>query len=318
MIEIQKDNHQNNIEDGIELMELFHILFNKKWIIFSITAFTSIAGIIYSLSLPNIYESRAILAPVDSSNSISSALRSYSGIAGLAGINIAQGSDEGNSKKAIQKLNSLSFFENNIIRNIFLPNLMAVKSWDSKTNSVVYDKNIYIKESNTWKRETSEFKTQIPSSQESFKAFQAKHLNISEDISTGFLTLSIKHQSPVIAKKWAELMINEVNSFYRKKDKLASEKAVSYLNQQISGTALSEIKIVMAELLQEETKKLTLIEANEYYVFDYIDPPAIMEQKSGPNRLLICVTFALFGGILSILLVFIQHYFFKRTFVGIK
>jgi hypothetical protein len=49
-------------------------------------------------------------------------------------------------------------------------------------------------------------------------------------------------------------------------------------------TSLSEIKQVLAQLLQEETKKLTLIEANQSYVFDYIDPPAVMEKKSEPKR----------------------------------
>ena len=43
-------------------------------------------------------------------------------------------------------------------------------------------------------------------------------------------------------------------------------------------TTLAEIKQVLAQLLQEETKKLTLIEANESYVFEYIDPPAVMNK----------------------------------------
>jgi LPS O-antigen subunit length determinant protein (WzzB/FepE family) len=77
-------------------------------------------------------------------------------------------------------------------------------------------------------------------------------------------------------------------------------------------TGLSEIKQVMAELLQEETKKLTLIEANQFYVFDYIDPPAVMEQKSDPNRTLICILSAILGGMLSIILVLIKHYAFKE------
>ena len=63
-------------------------------------------------------------------------------------------------------------------------------------------------------------------------------------------------------------------------------------------TGLSEIKQVLAQLLQEETKKLTLIEANQYYVFDYIDPPAVMEEKSEPKRALICIFMVLIlGGI---------------------
>ena len=144
------------------------------------------------------------------------------------------------------------------------------------------------------------------------RVFTTEHLNLSEDKKSGFITLSIKHQSPFIAKQWVELIVNEVNAFYRQKDKSESEKAVSYLNQQISITRLSEIKQVIAQLLQEETKKLTLIEANQYYVFDYIDPPAVMEQKSEPKRSLICILSALLGGILSILLVLIRHYAFSE------
>ena len=108
------------------------------------------------------------------------------------------------------------------------------------------------------------------------------------------------------------MVVNEVNAFYRQKDKSESEKAVNYLNQQISTTDLSEIKQVLAQLLQEETKKLTLIEANQYYVFDYIDPPAVMEKKSKPKRAVICILFALLGGMLSIFLVLIKHYKVKQ------
>ena len=185
---------------------------------------------------------------------------------------------------------------------------MAVKSWNSKTNTLTFDDSIYDTNSNTWIRDYSYPQQQIPSAQESFEVFKTAHLSLSEDKKSGFISLSIRHQSPFVAKHWVELVINEVNAFYRQKDKSESEKAVSYLNQQISITGLSEIKQVIAQLLQEETKKLTLIEANQYYVFDYIDPPAAMELKSEPKRALICILSALLGGLLSALLVLIRHY----------
>ena len=312
MQEVHSNKHPNDFDDEIDLRELFYVLLEGKWIIVSLTAFVSIVGVIYSLSLPNIYESKAMLVPVNSSSGISGALGSYSGLAGLAGISLPSGGDEGNSEKAIQKISSLSFFENNILTNIYLPDLMAVKSWNSKTNTLTFDESIYDTNSNTWIRDFSYPQQQIPSAQESFKVFKTANLSLSEDKKSGFITLSIKHQSPFIAKQWAELVINEVNAFYRQKDKSESEKAVSYLNQQISITGLSEIKQVIAQLLQEETKKLTLIEANQYYVFDYIDPPAVMEQKSEPKRALICILSALLGGMLSILLVLIRHYAIKQ------
>ena len=306
MQEENSNKHSNDL-DVIDLREHVHVLWEGKWIIETLTDCALIFEVINSLSLPNIYESKAILVPVNSSSSISGALRSYSGLAGLAGIRLPSGGDEGNSAKAIQKIRSLSFFENNILTNIHLPDLMAFKSWNSETNSLSYNENIYNTSTNTWIVDDSDPMQKIPSAQRSFQAFKSK-LNLIIDNKTGFITLSIQHQSPFLAKQWTELVVNEVNSFYRQKDKLESEKAVTYLNQQISMTSLSEIKQVLAQLLQEETKKLTLIEANQFYVFDYIDPPAVMEEKSAPTRSTICIIIALLGGILSTLLVLFRHY----------
>ena len=250
--------------------------------------------------------------PVNSSGSISGALSSYSGLAGLAGIRIPSANDEGNTAQAIEKISSLSFFEKNVLTNINLPDLMAVKSWNPISNSLSYDNKIYDSKKDAWVRDYSYPQQQIPSSQESYQVFKTKHLSLIEDKKSGFIILSIKHQSPFIAKQWSELVVNEINSFYRQKDKSESEKAVSYLNKQIAKTSLSEIKVVLAQLLQEETKKLTLIEANKFYVFDFIDPPAVMEKKSEPDRLLICILSALLGIILGILLVLIRHYVYSE------
>ena len=257
MQETHNREHHKDFSDEIDLRELFYALWQGKWIIFSLTTFISIVGVVYSLYLPNIYKSNALLVPVNPSSGISGALGNYSGLAGLAGIRLPSGDDEGNSAKAIKKISSLSFFENNILKNIYLPDLMAVKYWDSNKNIMQYDKNLFDPNSNNWVRDFSHPRQQIPSAQESFKVFKTKHLSINEDKKSGFITISIKHQSPFLAKQWVELVVNEVNNFYRQKDKLESETAVKYLNQQISMTSLSEIKEVLAQLLQEETKKLT-------------------------------------------------------------
>ena len=313
MQEIKDKKHSIDFDDEIDLRELFKALSDGKWLILALTTLVSIFGVIYSLYLPNIYKSEAILVPVTPSNNISGALGSYGGIAGLAGISLSSGDDEGNSVKALKKIGSLSFFENNILQNIFLPDLMAVKYWDVEKNIVVYDDSIYQRTSNTWVRDVSYPKKQIPTAQESFEVFTDKHLYISQDQKTGFITLSIRHQSPFIARQWVELIINEVNNFYRQKDKAESEKAVNYLNQQIEITGLTQIKQVIAELLQEETQKLTLIEANQYYVFDYIDPPAVMERKSEPKRSIIIIIITLLGAVIGVFFVLLKHYVFKKS-----
>ena len=315
MQEIHSNTQPNYYDDKIDLQELFGILLHGKWIILSVTSFISIIGVIYSLLLPNIYESRALLAPANSSGSISNALRGSAGIARIPMINLPSNGESSNSRQAIVKVSSLSFFEKDILPNIFLPDLMALKSWDSKRNNLVYDNDIYDKSSNAWIKTSPNLIEKIPTPQESFKKFKGTHLNVKEDEKTGFVTISIKHQSPFIAKEWTDLIVKQINSFYRKKDKAESEKAVNYLNQKIAITNLSEVKQSIAELLQEETQKLTLIEANEFYVFDYIDNPAVMEKKSEPIRVLIINIFILLGAVLGVFIVLIKHYFFNEKLV---
>lgn len=295
----------NNEE--IDLNDFFNMLFHGKWIIISITLLASIASVYFSLKLPNIYQSKALLVPVESSSRNAAALGSYSGLASLAGVNLPAVSSEDNYVKALEKLVTLSFFENNILQGIFLPNLMALKSWDRNMNVLIYDEDIYDKEKDSWIRDYSFPQKQVPSPQESFVKFKGEHLNLIKDEKTGVISLSIKHKSPHIAKKWTELYVNEINSFYRQKDKLEAQKSITYLNNQIAKTNLSEIKQVMAELLQQEIQKLTLVEASEFYVFEYIDHPVVMENKYSPNRALICILGALIGGIISILVVLIRH-----------
>ena len=311
MQEVDNNKYPNDLNDEIDLQELFYLLLQGKWIIISVTALFSTIGVIYSLSLPNMYESKTLLAPV-SSSSMSQSFQSYGSLASLAGISIPSG--DGETQKAISRLGSLSFFENNIITNIFLPDLMAYKSWNFIINEAVYDEDIYDKESNTWVRDYSYPSKKIPSNQESFRVFKNRHFNLSEDQKNGFVTISISHQSPFIAKNWVEILVTEINNYHKSKDKLASEKAIDYLNEQILKTNLSEIKMVIAELLKKETQTLALIEANQYYVYEYIDRPSVPELKSAPDRALISILAALFGGMLSIFFVSIRHYtFLKKT-----
>lgn len=290
-------------ENEIDFRKLFEVIWGGKWIVLTITSFFILAAIIHSISLPNIYKSTALLSPVDQQNSINNTMRSYGGLATLAGINIPTQSNASNSIKAIDKVNSLSFFSDNILPNIFLPNLMAVKSWDSISNTIYYDASIYNESTKKWIRNSK-----IPTVQESFNVFKNKHLEISEDKNTGFITISVKHQSPHVAKTWVDLIVKEINYFFRAKDKVEATAAIDYLNIQIAQTSFTEIKEVIAQLLQQKTQLLTLIEVSDFYVFEYIDPPAVMESKSEPNRLLMCILSALIGITLGIVTVLIRDY----------
>lgn len=300
-----------NDSDEIDLKRLFEILWEGKNIIIGFILIFSIAAVLYSLSLPNIYQSSALLSPVSKNNSNQS-LQGVGGLASLAGIDINQ-SAGGKEAEAIKKLNTLSFFTDSIYPFIYLPDLMAIESWDPSSNTISYKNNLYNHKTKEWVRSFQYPKSQVPSPQESFKIFKQKHYNVSADASTGFVVISVKHQSPFVAKEWTKLIVNQVNDFFRAKDKKEAQAAMNFLNSQIAQTTHTEIKQVIAALLQQKMQQMTLIEANEFYVFSYLDPPKIMEEKIAPVRSSISILGSVIGLFLGAIFVIVRQYFRKTN-----
>ena len=99
----------DNLEDEIDLAEIFNIFWNKKKVIFIITSVFAIFSIGFSLSLPNIYTSKSLLIPVSSKDNLTSQLSSYSSFANLAGINLPK-ENISKSKEALERIKSFDFF----------------------------------------------------------------------------------------------------------------------------------------------------------------------------------------------------------------
>lgn len=106
------NNNQAHLEeDEIDLKELFFVLWNNRLKIILITGSISIASIIYSLSLPNIYKSQAIIASASSSSgNLSSMVSQYSGIADIAGISLPSQGGSDKFAMGMEVIKSLGFF----------------------------------------------------------------------------------------------------------------------------------------------------------------------------------------------------------------
>ena len=289
-----KKQFENDLVNFKALLNEFN---NVKFHIAIVSFIFFITFLFYSISLPDIYTSKSTLVPVEKDSQSSSALQSYSGLASLAGINLPENAFS-QSIEATEKLQSFEFFRKNFLPNIFLPNLIAVSKWDRKTNNIIYDSNIYDYENNLWTRKVKFPQEASPSEQEAYEYFQ-EIFNLSSDSDTGFLTLEIKHPSPIISKSWNNLIITEINREYRESDKIMASSSIKYLIDQISSTNYAEIKQVLSQLIQNETQKLMLVEINEEYVFKILDSPVAPEEKSSPSRTLISLLGLFLGFFIS-------------------
>lgn len=299
----------------INFRDFLLLIWKKRLLIFILVFFSIIAGVIYSLSLPNYYHSKALLIPSDNSQNGTNILNQYGGLASLAGISMPNSSQKNKTDEAIVTIKSFDFFSKSILPSINLEDLLAVEQWNMNENSLKYNEDIFNPSERKWIREVSPPYTAIPSDQEAYEKFSSI-MKISKEKNTPFVKLSIKHMSPYVAKEWTDLIINQINMMMRDKDKIKALKSIEFLNSQSSKISYDELKDVLSILLQEQIKSLMLIEANDYYIFDVIDSPIVPEKKSEPARLEIVMLFVLIGAFLSILFVLFNHYtkiFFRET-----
>ena len=110
-------------------------------------------SIFYSLSLPNIYTSSAIVVISENSSSGSSIpgiVSRFAGLADIAGINLPNYSKGKNSYAIEAEIKSEAFFKRLISAENILPSLMAAKSYDPISGEIIFDSEIYNASNDTW------------------------------------------------------------------------------------------------------------------------------------------------------------------------
>jgi uncharacterized protein involved in exopolysaccharide biosynthesis len=286
-------------DDEIDLFELVQNLWEDKWLISAITGFAAVTSVIVALALPNIYQASTLLKPQGAEGAMGGLARQYGGLASLAGISLPSGDGQSKTQLALEVLKSKKFAYEFATRHEILPALFAPDRFDWETGSLSLDDDVYDPAEGGWVREVDPPRTSAPSPEEVHELW-GETVSVSEDKDSGFVSLSLKHRSPIYAKEWVDLLIVDLNEALRAQDLAESERAVAYLEGQLKQTNVAEIRELLAGLLRShmESRMMATVEPN--YAFSVIDPPTVPELKSEPKRALICVLGTLLGGMLGV------------------
>ena len=247
-----------------------------------------------------------VLASTSGSNEMSQ----ISGLASLAGISLPQSKGPDKVNMGIEIIQSLSFFENFSSKYDLLPSLLAAKKWDRNKNVLEYDESLFDSNKFEWVNEKILSRDNKFSIQKAHKKFLGS-LNIEDDLSTGLYRISFEHISPFIAEKCLKNLIIEINEMSRIEDIKVAEKSISFLENQINQTSLLEIKSSLNTLIERQLEKITIakVHLSTYSKFFLLHS---LQKKGQTARTMICLIFAIFGFILSLLYVISRKYFFKQ------
>ena len=283
--------------EQIDLLEVISLIWLKKSLIILIVFVCSVAGIIYSINLPNVYQSRALLAPVSSQSGGSGGLATkLGGLASLAGVSLSSGTAD-KTTIGIEILRSRKFIKEFTINFNLIPSLMASTDWNRQSDKLIFNQKIYDEYNGKWILKGDKL---TPTAQEIYKSF-SKNLSINQNPDTGFVTISFEHFSPTLSQSIVTNLIEEINREVKERDIKEAESSISFLREQIDQNRLTEIQTGLFQLIQAQTETIMLAKSRPEYLFQVIDPPIVEEQKIGPKRALICVFFALSGGAIGIL-----------------
>jgi uncharacterized protein involved in exopolysaccharide biosynthesis len=294
--------------DEIDLRELATVLWAGKKIIISVAGLFSIIALIIALTIPNQYQSTAVVSPAQNGNSsmLGNMASQFGGLASLAGIKVA-GSEGSETQAAMEILQSWSFVEQFVTNNNFEAQVFAAEGWNRETNELRYDSDLFDSQESRWVRTPPANKTIEPTSWELYKQF-SEYLIVTTDSNTGMISISVEYYSPVLAKQWVDLYVTTINDYMRTRKLEQVNSNIEYLEAQIEKTAITGMKEVFYQIIEEQIKNKMLAEASPEYAFVTISPAMVPEEKSTPKRGLIFILAVLLGAMVSIFAVLIRHY----------
>ncbi len=293
---------KENEKEYIDISFLIQTLWKLKWIPISSFLLVSVLTVFYTLSLPNVYRSDVLLIPSEETQGggLSALAGKFGSLASFAGINLG---NTGNNKviEAIELVRSRKFAKNIIAERNWLIPMFAVKNWDPLTGEVILDSDVYNEKLGTWVRDVSPPRKSKPGDWEAYEQYLEK-IHIVQDKKTGLVTISAIHISPIVAQKWVEGIVTQVNKTLREQDIYEAEKSIDYLNKELDDTSISDMRVVFYQLIEEQTKKVMLANTRFEYVFRTIDPAVVPEEKFAPRRSILCIAGGIAGGLLGVLI----------------
>ena len=270
--------------DKISLRQVWRIIWRGKRTVIAATTIFALGSLAYALLATEIYRAEVLLAPAaeQSTPMIGGQL---GGLAELVGVSVG----EGNDVVALAVLQSREFARQFIEQLDLLP-IFFEDEWDA--------------ENDRWREDDP---TEAPDVRDGVKFFHKEIFEVSEELRTGLVTLTIDWTDPDIAAEWASILVLRLNDRLRERALQEAQTNVDYLQSEMAKATLITLQESIGRLLEAELPKLMLAKGNEEFAFKIVDPAFPPRERERPKRALTAIIGTILGGLLGIFIVLVGH-----------
>ena len=253
-------------ESRVDVGEVLRILMRRWWQGVLVALVGGIAVAAFVLNMPNQYESRILLAPVNSDPAGAAGMlrNQLGGLASLAGINLGGGGGD-RKAEAVAMLSAEGFLAGFVKDEDLLPVLFADR-WDQTKG--------------TWRDQS-----RVPTVDDGVRKFK-KLQRVSDDRKTGLVTMVIRWTDRELAARWANGLVGRLNEQLRRRAIDESALRIEYLNQELAKSDVVAFREAIFGLIEQQMNASMLANVQREYAFRTVDPalPADPKRKVAPPR----------------------------------
>jgi uncharacterized protein involved in exopolysaccharide biosynthesis len=273
-----------NTEHEIDLVELWWIIWDGKYLVAATTVVFTALALFYAFTATPIFRGSVVVTQVHDTTGLGGEggmAGEFGGLATLAGIDLGA-NGPGLERQAV--LQSRHLIEEFVKRNDVLP-LLRANAANAKDPGTV------------WKL---------------VERFRRTVLAIEEDKLKGTMTITMDWTDPAVAARWANEFVALANQLVRDKAIADASRSVEYLNKQIEHTSSVDVQRVMYNLIEAQTKTLMLANGRVEYAFTVVDPAVTPEVRVRPWRSLMMLTGIVLGLLFGSLFAWVRTRFARQ------
>ena len=243
--------------EEFDLAALVRLLLRRRWLVTAISLLGAVLFGLVAFTTRPYFKAEVVVTDARDRGmgGMSPLAGQLGGLASLAGVNLNPG-QLGASQEAAAILDSHHLAEQFIKRNDLLPLLQRANA----------------KERTLWL---------------AVDGFKKDVLSVRKDLRKGVTTVTVVWTDPALAALWANSYVALANEMIRNRAIDESSRNIAYLNEQIAKTDVLELRKVLYNLVENETKTLMVANGRTEYAFEVVDPAVAPDRKAGPHRLIL-------------------------------
>jgi len=312
-------------DDEINLLELWQVIWKRRKFIAYFAGIVVVLTAVVSLFMTNIYESSAVITPVETKSGagggMAAALAAMGGgLGGMIGL-----PESASSTEIVLLLNS-NILREKIIKEYNLLPVLFSKQWDEEKktwkkgtgfslNPLVWVSKLIAAVKPADKKAVKK-EPGVPDMWDGLRALK-NLVQIKSNVKEKSITISAQFDDPEIAARLAGYFVAALNDHMSKEARRVAAINKKYLEEQLPLNSDPLIKQKIYTMIAQQVETAMMAEVKENFSFKVIDPPMVPDKKIKPKRAQMVVLSFVVALFLGVFIVFFLEYLEKNKILKV-